>query len=170
MNDHAMSWTGHLCFVCEKNTLTIPRRGSGSGGSYADMECSSCKSTGKLTNMPPWRGYELPEIELRGLFYMAGISIIGKPRPILNGYWNEPNAYPWWFVKTARGYIELGWRKRVIEINWSDTDVRGVVTADEVTKDDIGVHAYSMAKAVEYMTELGRLFAAKKDEVSSAKA
>lgn len=47
--------------------------------------------------------------------------------------------------------IRLGWRKRVLEIDWSDTPVRGEVTSDEVTKADMMVHAWSYEKAIGYL-------------------
>jgi len=58
---------------------------------------------------------------------------------------------PWWLVKTHLGLIEIGWRKRVISINWSDTKVKTIVTTDNVTKDENGVHAYSVEDAVKYL-------------------
>lgn len=66
---------------------------------------------------------------------------------------------PWWFVKTQFGWVEIGWRKRVIQINWSDIGgARGIdVTADDVTKDNFYVHAWSIPKALEYLTTLRKL-------------
>lgn len=57
-------------------------------------------------------------------------------------------------MKTPKGLIQIGWRKRVISIDWSDTGIRRVVTEDDVTKDDTMVHAYSYAKALAYLTAL----------------
>lgn len=48
----------------------------------------------------------------------------------------------------------IGWRKRVIQIDWKDCDVKLDVTADDVTKDDFNVHAWSTEKAVEYLKAL----------------
>ena len=50
-------------------------------------------------------------------------------------------------------------RKRVISISWEETEVPVIVTDDDVTKDHFLVHAYSYAKAVEYMTMLQRHYA-----------
>lgn len=61
---------------------------------------------------------------------------------------------PWWLIKTPFGLIEIGWRKRVISIDWSDTAARVVVTSDEVTKDRTSVHAWSEEKALEYLKAL----------------
>lgn len=61
---------------------------------------------------------------------------------------------PWWFVKTPYGWIEIGWRKRVILIDWTDCGGPHEVTADDVTKHGTLVHAWSTAKALEYLTRL----------------
>lgn len=106
--------------------------------------------------------------EVQGLFALAGIPMLKL--------WQLPNQYfppretetdeqilqdavyrfrsPWWLVRIEQGCIVIGWRKRVISIDWSDTDLRCVVTADEVTKDEHMVHAYSIEKTLEYMRAL----------------
>lgn len=94
------------------------------------------------------------------LFLLAGIKV-SKFHQLENKYW--PDAYveerkrsPWWLAMTPAGPITIGWRKRVISIDWQDTALRTVVTEDEVTKGDTYVHAYCYAKAVEYLTTLSR--------------
>lgn len=78
-----------------------------------------------------------------------------------NEYW--PEAYvvqraesPWWLVSTEMGNIKIGWRKRVISINWEETGVECIVTDDDVTKGKFMVHAYSHAAAVKYLDALRR--------------
>lgn len=65
---------------------------------------------------------------------------------------------PWWLVKTEVGLVELGWRKRVIHIEWTDTPIRyqdpSAITQDATTKDATSVHAWSDVKALEYLTRL----------------
>lgn len=94
------------------------------------------------------------------IFTLAGIKVLN--------YWELPNEYwpssatydevrknsPWWLVKTTKGLIKIGWRKKVINIDWSDTGINVVVTEDEVTKDEQMVHAYSVDKAVTYLKSL----------------
>ena len=100
--------------------------------------------------------------EVKGLFALAGIQVLNiKPLPDGYGYSPEDSRYyetpprcVWWFVKTAAGWVEIGWRKRVIAINWEDTPVRKVITADDVTKSETGVHAWETTKALEYLTAL----------------
>ncbi len=98
--------------------------------------------------------------EVKALFTLAGIPMLAHWK-LVNGYWPDaPDYYetkaksPWWLVKTPRGMIRIGWRKRVIEIDWSDTDIRKIVTADDLTKDQESVHAYSLLKAGEYLAAL----------------
>lgn len=80
----------------------------------------------------------------------------------VNAIWKLPNDYwgtdaitgPWWLVRTNKGMLRLGWRKRVLELDWSDTPIKLVVTSDEVTKTESMVHANTLAKAAEYLTTL----------------
>jgi len=158
MDLNAFTDKPQLCLVCGKQTLHVRERGIG-GGEQVKVECSECKSTGTIGNIKPFRGIELSEKELEGLFALAGIEIINKWK-LHNGYWNRPNEtgnyFPWWLVKTQSGLIEIGWRKNVMQIDWSDTGVRAEVTKDEVTKDETGVHAWTEEKALEYLKELRR--------------
>lgn len=82
---------------------------------------------------------------------------------------------PSWLVKTSFGLIALNLRKRVVEIDWSDTPYRAVklpykdfghgtaptgddpdsITKDSVTKGSTIVHAYDLIKAAEYLGALG---------------
>lgn len=100
--------------------------------------------------------------EVTSLFTLAGI-------PMLN-MWELPNQYwpihenyakiraekPWWLVKTNHGLIKIGWRKRVISIEWEDTPLRVIVTEDDVTKEPTLVHAWNTEDAVKYLKVLGK--------------
>ena len=102
----------------------------------------------------------MQEEQVRAIFTLAGIEITGLEK-IENEYWPEAyteqrEANPWWNVMTPVGTIKLGWRKRVLNIDWTDTSVRAIVTKDSVTKDETHVHAWSMGKAVNYLTEVRR--------------
>ncbi len=158
MDLNAFAHEPQLCLVCGKQTLHVMERGIG-GGEQVKVECSSCKSTGTIGNIKPFRGIELSEKELQGLFALAGIEIINTWK-LHNGYWNRPDEtgdyFPWWLVKTPAGLVEIGWRKRVIDISWNDTDIRAVITKDDVTKSETMVHAWSEEKALEYLKELRR--------------
>jgi len=98
--------------------------------------------------------------EVTGLFALAGIPVLGLYE-IANQYWPNVEHYakiradnPWWLVKTKQGLIRIGWRKRVIEIDWSDTKVEATVTKDAVTMSNTMVHAWSTEDALRYLKVL----------------
>lgn len=100
------------------------------------------------------------EEKVKALFLLAGIEVL-KLWKLENKYW--PSAYtdmimanPWWLVRTPFGLIEIGDRKRVTNIDWSDTDIRVIVTENDVTKNDTMVHAYSDEKIIEYLKALNK--------------
>lgn len=74
------------------------------------------------------------------MFVTANIPIL-EFKELKNQF--PDGTYPWWFVKTPKGWIEIGW------IDWSDTDIR-----KSVTTDDTMVHAWTELKAAEYLTTL----------------
>lgn len=91
------------------------------------------------------------------LFLLAGIRVDGYDE-LPNNYWPRVPAYlqareasPWWLAHTELGTIKIGWRKRVISIEWDRTEYRCIVTEDDVTKSEAMVHAYSYADAVKYL-------------------
>lgn len=100
----------------------------------------------------------MTEEQAKALFLLAGFNATRLHR-LENKYW--PESYveerrnsPWWLVITEYGPIEIGWRKRVISIDWQDTAARVEVTEDNVTKEKTMVHAYSYVKALQYLTAL----------------
>lgn len=103
--------------------------------------------------------------QMQAIFTLAGIEVINWWK-LANEYWPEdPQFYairensPWWLVKTSRGLIRIGWRKRVISINWEDTLISApLLTEDSVTKSSYYIHADSEMKAVEYLKALRGYF------------
>lgn len=98
------------------------------------------------------------EDEVRSMLRVAGIKYRSLYQ-LENRYWpkayvNERANSPWWLIVLDQGEIVIGWRKRVISINWSATPFRKIVTEDNVTKGEDHVHAYSMFKATEYLVSL----------------
>ncbi|KKN08303.1 hypothetical protein LCGC14_1058150 [marine sediment metagenome] len=112
------------------------------------------------------------EDKMKAIFLLAGLDIESHYE-LANEYWPDCAEYadvrrasPWWLVKTQYGLIKIGWRKRVINIDWSDTEYRSgvskfadgsdidVLTKDDVTKAESMVHAYGYAKAVQYLSAL----------------
>lgn len=88
---------------------------------------------------------------------------------LANQYWPNVDEYsvirqqnPWWLVLTKFGPIVIGNRKKVISINWSGTTLRSKVTDDEnVTSELDFCHAWSLDKAVKYLTTLRKSLNAK---------
>lgn len=79
---------------------------------------------------------------------------------IPNGYdsgWSQKHL-PWFVVTTSVGRITIGWRRRVIAIDWSETC--GTKTSGElfptedVTKDKTSIHAWSIDKARAYVAAI----------------
>jgi hypothetical protein len=79
---------------------------------------------------------------------------------IENGYCNDwcCSHLPWFIVTTEIGRFTIGWRKRVISIDWSQTV--GTKTAEElfadedVTKGEKSIHAWSVEKAKSYIDKI----------------
>lgn len=78
-----------------------------------------------------------------------------------------PNGYcpsycckhlPWFVVTTPKGRIKIGWRKRVISIDWSDTRIAETAAemfpAEDVTKEGRLIHAWGLEKARQYVKVL----------------
>lgn len=71
-----------------------------------------------------------------------------------NRYWGSNDITgPWMLLKTPKGNIRIGWRKRVISIDWSALRVEVSLAdlPDDVTKDETSIHAWGEDKAVEYL-------------------
>ena len=77
-------------------------------------------------------------------------------KEIENGY-SKRNIEPWYVVTTSKGPITIGWRKRVIQIDWSKSNIKvGSIhfPSEDVTKGDYFIHAWGYEKAKEYITLL----------------
>lgn len=105
---------------------------------------------------------KLTEDVVKAFFTIAGIEVV-KVDKIANKYWPEAQAYaevreanPWWLVHTPYGVIEIGNRKRVTFISWELTQLRKVITEDDVTKEETFVHAWTTEKITEYLCTLAR--------------
>jgi hypothetical protein len=95
-------------------------------------------------------------------FFVEVFTDAGLPEVVLseipNRYW--PPAYgeqaPWFLARMPYGNIVIGWRKRVINIDWSDAkkDLLSLFPDENVTKGPHLIHAYGKAKAVEYLKKI----------------
>jgi hypothetical protein len=95
----------------------------------------------------------------REMFAEAGLAPV-YVREIDNEYCG-PKCCPhrvWLLVTTRLGVIKIGWRKSVINIDWSQSDIRAdgvaLFASEDVTKDERTIHAYGYAKAAEYLARL----------------
>jgi hypothetical protein len=93
------------------------------------------------------------------IFTKAGFTKI-EMKKIPNEYWGNSSPVPWFEITTEFGTFKIGWRKRVINIDW--TKVRSIGNYDflklfdteEVTKDHDSIHAYGDEKAVNYLSKI----------------
>jgi hypothetical protein len=78
-----------------------------------------------------------------------------------NDYWKSKLfdfRSPWMRVYTSSGVFLVGWRKRVIELNWEDTIFTS--TAEELfkdentTKDKKMIHAWGYEELQAYLTRI----------------
>ncbi len=115
----------------------------------------------------------ITEEEARAMFLMIGLPALKV--------WRLPNQYfkyqegesrettereavyresrPSWLVKTAAGLIQLNLRKRVVEVDWSDTGLAVKPgEKDDVTKTEFYIHAYTKLKALEYLADIANAY------------
>lgn len=97
--------------------------------------------------------------KLTSLFVSAGFDTI-YVETIDNEYCSGSCYYhlPWIVVTTQKGHIKLGWRKRVINIDWSDSNINldgnKIFKGENVTTGEKYIHAWSYEKAIEYLSKL----------------
>jgi len=79
---------------------------------------------------------------------------------IPNGYCSDwcCRHKPWYIVTTKVGHFKIGWRKRVIEIDWSKIrnpqKAKDLFPAEDVTKGDYYIHAWSVKDAKKYIDKI----------------
>jgi hypothetical protein len=73
-----------------------------------------------------------------------------------NEYWKSDTSEPWCLCRTVYGNIKLGWRKNVMNIDWSDTkeDLTNLFEDEKVTKGSDHIHAWSTEKAEVYLRKI----------------
>lgn len=98
---------------------------------------------------------ERKRVERLELLALFNAPILVEEIP--NGYCSDwcCRHLPWFVVTTQIGRFKIGWRKRVILLDWSQTV--GTKTSDElfkaedVTKDTRMIHAWSLEDAKRYV-------------------
>ena len=97
--------------------------------------------------------------ELTKIFKSAGFNTI-HVETIDSQYCSNACCYkyPWIIVTTKKGRIKLGWRKRVINLDWSESDIKAIGTElfkdEETTTGERYIHCWSEDKAIEYLKKL----------------
>jgi hypothetical protein len=74
-----------------------------------------------------------------------------------NAYMHDP-MFPWFTITTWIGRFDIGWRKRVIVIDWNatklETTAEKIFPDEDVTKSGRLIHAYGYEKAQEYINTI----------------
>ena len=90
------------------------------------------------------------------------ISLFPEPifvEEVPNGYYGPSDPWgklsPWFVVTTTIGRFKVGWRKRVMHVEWTETLCKRTADqlfpTEDVTKSDRMIHAWSLEKAKEYV-------------------
>ena len=97
------------------------------------------------------------------IFQAAGFEDL-ELTPKNNEYCQCERCAPWFDVKTEYGTISIGWRKRVINIDVSATNLNGLdrlFSKEETTKTPMSIHAWGWDKAQDYLTVFYQVMRAK---------
>jgi hypothetical protein len=93
-------------------------------------------------------------------FMEAGFSVVYM-EPAPNEYFGddaEALSSPWYVVTTPRGHIKVGWRKRVIVLDWERSEIQAsahqLFPQEDVTKGDRMIHCWTYEKLAQYLTAL----------------
>jgi len=95
------------------------------------------------------------ETQFQGAFRFAGFKHFHF-KAIENEYCKCYRCTPWYNVETIYGCIKIGWRKRVINIDYSDLKVSPDFSKEDVTKGEGYIHAWGWDKAEEYLRMIRR--------------
>ncbi len=102
---------------------------------------------------------ERERVGICGIYQSAGVDAIYM-EPLANGYCSEPCCLnlPWFRVTSKIGHVVIGWRKRVLSIDWKDSLVKAsgneLFPEENVTRWETGIHAWSTEDAAKYIRRL----------------
>lgn len=122
---------------------------------------------GKFYHDSCWRNYrKLTEVDklTRNMVDLIYKNTDYQFELLPNGYCNQDcySHIPWFLFHTIDGDIIMGWRKRVISIEWQENykpfDMTELFDTEDVTKWEKdgkrGIHAWSNEKAYEYLKKV----------------
>lgn len=91
----------------------------------------------------------------KDIFEKAGFQTI-QMSALPNGYCPCEHCAPWFEVSTEVGTFKIGWRKRVINLDWSATQKNHypLFMDEDVTKSEFDIHAWGPEKAIEYLAKI----------------
>jgi len=98
-----------------------------------------------------WLAYQF----FKEIFSSAGFEQFDLLQ-IPNQYGSFSYRGPWFEVQTEIGTITIGWRKRVINIEWPTIgqDLLPLFKDEDVTKSECNIHAWTEEKAIEYLSKI----------------
>lgn len=97
--------------------------------------------------------------EIEKIYRDAGIEAIYLEE-LPNGYCPDPCCLnkPWFRVTSRIGHVVIGWRKRVMSIDWKDSTIKksgvDIFPDESTTRSETGIHAWTVEKATEYIRRL----------------
>ena len=165
------NWNGFV--INYGNGYIIPMAGSrcpccGKTFTMEDIKTNPCvRVDGKIYHDSCWRNYRrLTEIDkfTRQLMSRIYEDADYQFELLPNGYCNESccSHIPWFLFHTIDGDIIMGWRKRVISIEWQENykpfDMKELFGEEDVTQweedGNRGIHAWGKEKAYEYLQKV----------------
>lgn len=107
--------------------------------------------------------------EFSEVFDAAGFTGLYELSAIPNEYCRCVRCGPWFVAETPYGQIKIGWRKRVINLDWSGTQntFPTLFAEEDVTQGTTYIHAWGYEKATDYLGRLLRELKKRKDEAGS---
>jgi len=92
------------------------------------------------------------------IFTKAGFSKI-ELKSIPNEYCSCNMCAPWFEANTELGVFKIGWRKRVINIDWTRVNnkkklLKHLFIGEDVTKGNNYIHAWGDEKAIDYLSRI----------------
>lgn len=99
--------------------------------------------------------------DLLAAFVNAGLEPV-YVQEVHNEYENQPpgSDSPWLLVTTRLGHFKVGWRKRVIILDWEQTEVgysaQVLFDGENVTMEGKMIHCYGYAKLTDYLKRMRR--------------